>query len=1081
MKPTRSIGLLLLLVTLVGWTTGCSREAKRDRHWRRAETYFAAAEYEKALIEYQNVLRLDPTNRTVLPRVARILFEQGSPLRAMQAMQASKLEPEDPVLRCRVAEFRLAAGDHEAGRAELLALLTESPTNREVLRALVGPGTSTAELTNTLAYLRQLDQQHPDSAPILLAKAALLIRERQVQPAEALVVRALRLEPESPDAHLNRGLIYLLQTNQAAADESFATAVRLAPSRSPIRLGYAQAKLAIGKPDDARALLEETLKDAPDYLPATLLLARVESQEKDLDQALALTGRILSRDSLNFEARQLRTQLLVAKGQPEQAAAEWEQFERELRPIPFIKMQVARAYLASGDTTKAGVALDQIINLSSNRLDGIAIEAHLLRARLDLERRNPLSAVESLSRLLSRTNAIQARVLLLDAQRQAGRGDEAIATCEGLVRDDPENPAYPLLLGRLLRERGRFADAREAFRQSLELQPGNPVSLFQLVDLELAATNAPAAMATVQTELARTNTAALRFLEGRVLAAQRLWPEAEVALQKALDLDAGFSSAYQLLAGIYLANTNLAGAARELEAMTSRKTNDVRSIMLLGTVYDQMGQPQKASEKYEEILRLQPSFSPALNNLAYVYSERLPNLDRALDLAQQARRLAPEDPAVADTLGWVLYRRGNYLEALPLLVEAAEKQPDTAEIFYHLGMTRYMLGQPEAARLALERAAAATDSFPGKADAERQLALLVGGAAGPAGEDRAVLEKRVKDQPNDLTARSRLAAHYAQAREFPQAKREYEEILRQNPRSSEAALRLAELNAGPLKDPSKALELARKARELAPADPEVAALLGHLAFQSGDHLQAYGLLQSAAQQRPRDAEVQYDFAWAAYSMGRVADADQAMRRVLDLEASPEAARAARAFVTMTDLALNPQRLAEAGSEIQGVLKADPNHAPALMAQAAYLQLHDDPQAAAPLYEKVRAQFPRFTPATRNLGLLLATDPAQAAKAYDLLVKTRETAADDLEVARALAVLSYQRRDYRYAIPLLQAYVRDRPTDAEALFYLGMSQYQANQDDRGKDPLEKAIEAGLRAPFLAEAKQALAAPVEKANQ
>ena len=105
----------------------------------------------------------------------------------------------------------------------------------------------------------------------------------------------------------------------------------------------------------------------------------------------------------------------------------------------------------------------------------------------------------------------------------------------------------------------------------------------------------------------------------------------------------------------------------------------------------------------------------------------------------------------------------------------------------------------------------------------------------------------------------------------------------------------------------------------------------------------------------------------------------------------------------------------------------------------------------------------------------AGDPAQGQRAYDLLSRTREAFPDDGGVARALALLSYARKDYRYTTTLLESYVRRQPDDSEALFYLGMAQCQIKQTDQGKEQLRKAIAAGLKEPLLAEAKKALAAP------
>jgi len=64
---------------------------------------------------------------------------------------------------------------------------------------------------------------------------------------------------------------------------------------------------------------------------------------------------------------------------------------------------------------------------------------------------------------------------------------------------------------------------------------------------------------------------------------------------------------------------------------------------------------------------------------------------------RQALDLAPENPAILDSMGWVLYRMGRPEEALPYLEQAMESFPDQ-EIAAHLGEVLWVLGQKERAR-----------------------------------------------------------------------------------------------------------------------------------------------------------------------------------------------------------------------------------------------------------------------------------------------------------------------------------------------------------------------------------------------
>src|SRR5207244_6878026 len=85
------------------------------------------------------------------------------------------------------------------------------------------------------------------------------------------------------------------------------------------------------------------------------------------------------------------------------------------------------------------------------------------------------------------------------------------------------------------------------------------------------------------------------------------------------------------------------------------------------------------------------------------------------------------------------------------------------------------------------------------------------------------------------------------------------------PKLTAAITKLAQLNAGPLQNKEKALTYAKKARELAPADPQIAGILGKVAYDTGNFTWSYSLLQEGVRQRQNDPSILYNLAWAARS------------------------------------------------------------------------------------------------------------------------------------------------------------------------------------------------------------------------
>jgi len=56
--------LMILSLFIVSGLSGCSKEAKKAKHWKRGEKYYSENKFREAIIEYKNVLQLDPKDAT---------------------------------------------------------------------------------------------------------------------------------------------------------------------------------------------------------------------------------------------------------------------------------------------------------------------------------------------------------------------------------------------------------------------------------------------------------------------------------------------------------------------------------------------------------------------------------------------------------------------------------------------------------------------------------------------------------------------------------------------------------------------------------------------------------------------------------------------------------------------------------------------------------------------------------------------------------------------------------------------------------------------------------------------------------
>ena len=112
-------------------------------------------------------------------------------------------------------------------------------------------------------------------------------------------------------------------------------------------------------------------------------------------------------------------------------------------------------------------------------------------------------------------------------------------------------------------------------------------------------------------------------------------------------------------------------------------------------------QSQKKLVEMEATLRLVIALAPnnqhAYNALGYSFADRNINLNEALMLIEKALHIAPDDPFILDSFGWVKYRLGQFEEAEQALRRAYQFRSDP-EIAIHLGEVLWSAGKKDEAR-----------------------------------------------------------------------------------------------------------------------------------------------------------------------------------------------------------------------------------------------------------------------------------------------------------------------------------------------------------------------------------------------
>jgi tetratricopeptide (TPR) repeat protein len=136
------------------------------------------------------------------------------------------------------------------------------------------------------------------------------------------------------------------------------------------------------------------------------------------------------------------------------------------------------------------------------------------------------------------------------------------------------------------------------------------------------------------------------------------------------------------------------GASRDrVQAVIAADPKNIPALFLEAGASEGAGDHEASIAAYRAVRNLDRSNVIAMNNLAYQLAAGSP--DEALALAQKAAELAPDNPSIQDTLGWIYYRKGLYSMAVSVLRKAIDKESNPRRQ-YHFGMSLVKSGDVRA-------------------------------------------------------------------------------------------------------------------------------------------------------------------------------------------------------------------------------------------------------------------------------------------------------------------------------------------------------------------------------------------------
>jgi putative PEP-CTERM system TPR-repeat lipoprotein len=737
-----------------------------------AQISLAERDVDAAKIKVGRALEIDPESVQAWMLDARIKSGEGRYADALASLdKLSELAPGNSGIKVMRAEILIRRAKFDDAEDTVMEVLSRRPDDVAANYLLATVQSNKGELEAADATLRKIADIARDSNEVTLLSGVVKLGMGQHGQAEALLAKYVNATPQNlPVRRLLAGL-QLKQGSPRAAIDTLRP-VTGTESNDVISLQLkSSAEIQVGNIDSARSALSRLvdLGKAPSAVQAATLLAVLNSRDHQMttDEVRLDIARVLDR---------------MRNGEGEEAFEAAKALADQYPENPFALNLFGMTHLVNGGDEKAARELfERAIEIDPtyldaheniDRLDVRAARFDILEERLEARIANglnPEGSTLSLVRMLvgqertdealallrkqatAQPSSVTLRRALLANAVQQGREDDMAAVAEELLAlgdaGDPvgysaagdhfftqgdyeaavfaytklnqAKPDSPALLLALAQAQYR-ADDLDAARASLthlrKIQPDNYVANNSLVDLDIKLGKLDDALAFTE-EVKQVAPGQAAQLTSKILMEKNEGGQALAILEQALAETPSPSinkALFQLRNKLGLDQEAIQG----LKSWIATRPDDVEALDLLGDVHVARQELDIALPYFERAHQLTLNDPVLMNDLSWVRHE----LGRpgAEDLARRAYQIS-QNPAISDTLGWILVQKGETEDGLRLLREAHQGLQDNPDVRFHLAYALDRTGDVESAKELLR----GLESWPGPfMERERALELL---------------------------------------------------------------------------------------------------------------------------------------------------------------------------------------------------------------------------------------------------------------------------------------------------------------------------------------------------------------------
>lgn len=513
--------------------------------------------------------------------------------------------------------------------------------------------------------LRLKTENNPQNASYLVQLASYYYLTNRRPEMDAIIQRVTD-EKKYPEGRLLAGDFFFFRAREYDhAQAQYEAAVKAFPKDKAVyQKRLVELDAVSGKRLEANQLLATILKDNPKdsdaiAMRAALMLSTGDRQQ--INQAAVDLQGLVAKSPQNHLLQFNLARALIAKGQIDEATLHLEESVKIRPDFVAAREILARIYLAKKDGTKALKAAEDILTYDRGNL-----QAHLIRS---------------------------SALLFLNDK------DKAREELDFISRAFPQNPEARYQVGILALEDKDYKKAQTVFGELYKANPEDRRGLIGVTETMAAQGHLPDAVKEMEAAVKRDpERRDLKLFLANLYKRSERYPEALTLLQALLDKEPKDPNLLMRYAEVLRLKGDVNASMENFRKCSQNAPADTYCLMILGMELQGTGRDDQARPIYEQMLRIDPNQSVALNNLAYIKAQEGVDLDNALTMAQRAVQHAPTQLDFSDTLGWIYIKKNLTEQAIHIFGDLITKDPRNSTFHYHYGMALAQKGDKVGAR-----------------------------------------------------------------------------------------------------------------------------------------------------------------------------------------------------------------------------------------------------------------------------------------------------------------------------------------------------------------------------------------------